>query len=98
MKKALGMMFVGLVGLGGWALASCGETEELINCQRVCARYESCFDDDYDVGACRSRCETQSDEEAGFEEKVNACESCIDDESCTSATFSCATTCAGIVP
>lgn len=94
----MGLISAALMLTAGVGLSSCGEAEELVDCQRICSRYASCFDEDYDVGACRDRCETKSDEESGFESKADACESCIDDRSCSAATFACTTECGDIVP
>jgi hypothetical protein len=81
--------------------AACGVKEDIettIDCQGVCQRYSDCFDADYDVSACRNRCESGVDTGAlGFDE-VDSCESCIDDRSCAGGTLNCADECAGIVP
>ncbi len=80
------------VGLG------CSEAKTAFDCHEVCSRYQSCFDSSYDVSACRNRCRDNAKNDSSFESKANTCASCIDDKSCTSATFNCATECAGIVP
>ena len=83
----------------GLVFISCGETEEFVDCHKICDRYQECFDSNYDVSACRDRCETSSDNDPGFESKVDACESCIDDgQSCSGAAFNCSNECIGIVP
>jgi hypothetical protein len=82
----------------GAATPSCGEVDELIDCNTVCGRYSKCFDSGYDVGACRARCEEKADQDKDFARKTDACAVCIDDRSCSEATFKCATECAGIVP
>jgi len=79
-------------------IGSCGAVDRIADCHQICDRYQSCFDDDYDRGACRSRCSDMAEEDREFERKVDSCETCIDDRSCTAATFACATECAGIVP
>ncbi|MDX2023686.1 MAG: hypothetical protein SF187_25840 [Deltaproteobacteria bacterium] len=91
-------MILGLCGLLGVAVAGCDEADKIFDCQSVCDRYKSCFNNSYDVGACRDRCKSKADADKDFEKKADACESCIDDRSCTSATFNCATECASIVP
>jgi hypothetical protein len=87
-----------LVLAGGLAISSCGQADRLFDCQRVCDRYQTCFNSGYDVGACRSRCKDNADRDEDFERKADDCEACIDDRSCGEATFSCAVRCAGIVP
>ncbi len=95
----LTMVMAGMVGVVlGMFTPACDQADEVFDCQSVCSRYKSCFDANYDVGNCRSRCRDKSDADKDFRNKANACEACIDDRSCSSATFSCATECVGIVP
>jgi len=82
---------------GVWA-PSCGEADKLFDCQSVCSRYRDCFDTRYDVDGCRSRCKDRADRDMDYQRKADDCDACIDDRSCTSATFSCLLPCAGIVP
>lgn len=93
---------VGVAGalglLLGVASPGCDDVDQAFDCQSVCSRYQSCFDEDYDVSACRSRCRSSADADRDFERKADACETCIDDRSCGGAVFNCATECAGIVP
>jgi hypothetical protein len=86
--------FVAIV-LGG--AAGCSEVDEAFDCQQICSRYSDCFDANYDVAACRNRCESNADNEAGFADKADACETCLDDRSC-SGSFACTSECIGIVP
>jgi hypothetical protein len=77
---------------------SCGEADKFFDCESVCSRYKNCFDSTYDVGTCRSRCKDKADKDTSFQQKADACNSCIDDKSCSEATFKCASACAGVVP
>lgn len=94
MKKLVFAIFA-VVGLSS---ASCGEADKLFDCQTVCDRYKGCFDSSYDVGACRNKCKAKADADRNFQTRADTCEKCIDDKSCTAATFKCATECAGVVP
>jgi hypothetical protein len=98
MKKLLLTGIPLLLGSFGMAVSSCGETDKFFDCQSVCDRYKTCFDSKYDVGACRSRCKDKADADKTFQQRADTCESCIDDKSCSEATFTCATQCAGVVP
>lgn len=89
---ALGLVLGIPTGLG------CDTAKAAFDCQSVCSRYQSCFDSSYDVSACRSRCRDKAANDSTWQDKASACASCIDDKSCTSATFSCTTECVGIVP
>ncbi len=82
---------------GLWA-PSCDQADKIFDCQSVCNRYRSCFDDKYDVAACRSRCKDSADRDVDFQRKADDCHACIDDRSCASATFNCLLPCAGVVP
>jgi hypothetical protein len=86
--------------LGSFALGftSCGEADRLFDCQSVCNRYKTCFDSAYDVGRCRNTCKDKADADKSFEQKADDCENCLDDKSCSEATFKCPIQCAGIVP
>ena len=77
---------------------ACDDAETAFDCHQVCSRYQSCYDGQYDVSACRDRCRNSAKNDKSVKDKADACESCIGDKSCLSATFSCATDCVGIVP
>ena len=107
MTKPISRASVGARGaLATFALAlaaglwtpSCGEADKIFDCQSVCSRYQTCFNSSYDVDSCRSRCKDNADRDMDYQRKADDCEACIDDRSCTSATFSCAARCGGIVP
>jgi len=89
-------------GIAAGSIVGCSDTvdevKDEIDCHQVCARYADCFNSDYDVDACQDRCENTADDNETRRNKLRACDDCIDDKSCTSATFNCATECAGIVP
>lgn len=92
---------IGLVGFMASAVG-CGEAADevtnSISCGEVCARYSDCFDADYDVEGCTDRCEDQADASEDKEQRLEICDACIDDRSCTEATFDCTDDCVGIVP
>jgi hypothetical protein len=96
----LGLSFA--FALAPLALVGCGDTvDEITNridCGQVCQRYADCFKSDYDVDGCTDKCENNADDDAARERKLEKCNSCIDDRSCTDATFNCADDCLGIVP
>jgi hypothetical protein len=72
--------------------AACSSVDNAIDCHTICQRYSDCFNSSYDVSACESRCKNNSSADKDFQNKVNTCDACIDDKSCSSAT------CNGIVP
>lgn len=78
-------------------VSACG-LGNAIDCQSICNRYMTCFDASYDVAACAARCRSESAKDADYERRADVCNACLDERSCTSATFNCATSCAGIVP
>lgn len=93
------LVAAGILGLGFLA-AACGDDviddiTNTIDCTDVCQRYSDCFDENYDVSACVDRCEEDADVD---DARLERCENCIDDESCTAALFECTADCVGIVP
>ncbi len=81
-----------LAGLG------CGPIDAAFDCRAICARYSSCFDSKYDVGACESRCRSSSANNADYRRNADQCNACIDDRACSSTVFSCGSQCASVVP
>jgi hypothetical protein len=76
---------------------TCDEVDAAFDCQSVCSKYRTCFDANYDVGACRSRCRDNARNDDSYRQKADDCESCIDGMSCAGSAISC-TGCVGIVP
>lgn len=93
-----GFLAAGLLCVGAVGCNATDEIENRITCSDVCNRYKECFDDDYDVSACVNRCEDDATADEEKEQRLEVCEACIDDESCTSAVFECAADCAQFVP
>ena len=93
------ILLVGGLLAGASAGSGCvNAIDRITDCQDICARYSDCFDASYDVAACRSRCSDKASHSENFDQKVDECENCLDDRSCSSATFNCATQCTTIVP
>jgi hypothetical protein len=93
--------FAAVLCFGLAAVIGCSAADEVkdeIDCQQVCKRYSECFNSDYDVDACQDKCENNAGSDDDKRAKLRSCDDCIDDKSCTDATFNCATECAGIVP
>lgn len=102
MKKTLRLGFL-LAFLGASTLlVACSDTVDEVqahfDCHSICQRYADCFNADYDVDGCQDKCENSADDNDARQGKIDSCADCIDDRSCTSATFNCADACAGIVP
>ena len=93
-----GFMAVGLA-LGAVGCSSTvDEVTNKIDCHTVCKRYADCFNSDYDVDGCTDRCENNADSSDARQNKLQACDNCIDDKSCSGAAFNCTDECVGIVP
>lgn len=77
---------------------ACNPVEVAIDCHAICARYQGCFDKDYDLVKCESACRSNATSDADYRHKAETCSACIDDRSCAGATFKCAVPCATVVP
>lgn len=97
MKNLLRFSFAAAVA-GIVAGTACSSIDNAIDCNSICKRYADCFNSAYDVSACESRCKSNSQNDADYQNKVNTCSACIDDRSCSSATFNCAGNCSNVVP
>jgi hypothetical protein len=91
--------------LGVWAMTTIGgcanpveEIDESVDCADICDRYRDCYDDSYDTGACRNRCNGLVDGENGDPHAADACDACLDERSCVESAFTCGGACAGILP
>ncbi len=69
-----------------------------VTCADVCSRYQDCIDDEVDVGDCTSKCEDEATEDESVEDRLEGCETCLDDKSCSDSVFRCSDDCIGIVP
>lgn len=81
----------------GVALIGCDQGASSVDCSRICDKYQACLNPDYDISACDSRCQESGDSPASTD-GFDACESCIDDETCGGPANACDDECAGIVP
>jgi hypothetical protein len=95
MRTTLLVLSMGVTS--AWLMFGCG-VKNAIDCHGICARYQSCYDSSYDTGACEDRCRDNADHDSNYADEVDQCHSCMDDKSCASATFNCASPCANIVP
>lgn len=94
----VGSRFARLSGLLAlMALSGCA-VDAAVDCNTICTRYKDCFDGNYDVAACASRCRDRSAATNDGANDRNRCEACINDRACASATFSCSGDCGEIVP
>lgn len=82
-----------VLGLGG-----CNPLDAAIDCHAICTRYQSCFDTNYNVETCESRCRTSSTSDTDYRHKADQCSACIDDRSCAASTFNCGSECSSVVP
>ena len=102
MKNGFKLLISSAFFAGLLATIGCSDTvDEIsnkIDCRQVCQRYADCFKSDYDVDGCSDKCENSADSDEARERKLETCDACIDDRSCTDATFNCADECIGIVP
>ena len=82
----------------GLTFVACNPIDAAIDCHAICSRYAKCFDANYNVGACESRCRENSTTDPSYRNKADSCSACIDDRICATATFACASPCSTVVP
>lgn len=90
------LVLASLLGLA--AAAGCTAVDRATDCQQICNRYRDCIDGAYDVSSCTSRCRDNAANSESSDQRVDQCENCLDDRSCSSSVWSCASECVGIVP
>jgi hypothetical protein len=87
-------VFAALAG-AGCANDPVHQIDMQVDCQDDCNRYRDCYDAHYDTAACQNRCHDMVDHDPN---SANACDSCLDAHSCTTAPFACGGECNGIIP
>lgn len=95
--SAAALLILSSVALSLLGCEATDKIENKITCSGVCNRYKDCFDSDYNVESCTESCESEANASEDKDRKLEQCDTCIDDESCTAAAFGCATECAGII-
>lgn len=88
----LGFLVLGASSIG------CTAIDRETDCQSICSRYRDCINTDYNVSSCQDRCVARAERNDEKDNDVDICNACIDNRSCTSATFNCLSECSGIVP
>jgi hypothetical protein len=96
--RKVAMALVGIaLALGLMSCSTADKIENKITCSDVCNRYRDCFNANYDTAACSDKCEAEANTNQDKDRRLELCNTCIDDQSCTSAVYDCATDCAGII-
>ncbi len=98
MKRFLSALLLSSAVAIALASQACSSVDNAIDCHAICKRYADCFNSAYDVSACESRCKKNAGDDPDYAHKVDVCSACIDDQSCSSATFNCGGSCASVVP
>jgi hypothetical protein len=84
------------VGVTAGMLPACHT--DAVDCGAVCSRYRDCVDQNYDVGACQSRCEGKAGKDRDFDDALTHCESCTEGRTCSETVGNCIPACVGVVP
>jgi len=94
----LGFVWIAvLVGVAAYG-AGCDTVKNAYDCDHICNRYSECFDANYDIASCESKCKNSANSNDAYMNKADACQTCEDGASCAGAAFNCASECVGIVP
>jgi hypothetical protein len=92
-------LLLGFFVLAGTPLLGCGAVTNAIDCNKICDRYQSCYNKTYDTSACGDRCRSNANSDANYMQKSQTCSACLDNNTdCAAATWHCASECLGIVP
>ena len=90
------LALVVLVGALAGLTSAVGGCDQVADCASVCERYQSCFDAEYDVDSCKTRCnDNASDPE--FRAHTNSCDACINVRDCADTVFACASDCGDVI-
>jgi hypothetical protein len=87
--------FVCLVlSLTGVACSAADPITNKWDCHDVCQRYATCLNSDYDVDACKDRCENAAGNSDDKQNKLDDCHDCIgDNDSCVDDIAKCSSSC-----
>ncbi|HET7541455.1 MAG TPA: hypothetical protein VFK05_16380 [Polyangiaceae bacterium] len=76
---------------------ACSAADPITNkwdCHAVCQRYADCFDSNYDVNACKDRCESSASNSDAKQQKLDDCHDCIGEhDSCVDDIAHCSSSC-----
>jgi hypothetical protein len=75
---------------------ACDEVDEALDCASICDKYNDCVSSDIDQDECRDSCEEWADENQENADRLDDCQSCVDDRSCVESGFQCIAQCAFI--
>ncbi len=78
--------------------SSCRVFDSAADCRDICKRYKDCFDQNYGTQSCEERCRDNANSDSNYYRKVDNCDACIDNNTCTAAVFTCGIDCSGVVP
>jgi hypothetical protein len=93
MLKTLPLAFM-LLALSGVACSAADPITNKFDCKDVCQRYADCFNPDYDVSGCDSRCQSDASNSDDKQQKLDDCHDCIGSkDSCVKDFTSCSSSC-----
>lgn len=80
---------------------ACSAADPITNkwdCHDVCKRYADCFNSDYDVDACKDRCESAASNSDDKQNKLDDCHDCIgENDSCVDDIAECSSSCSTFI-
>jgi len=80
---------------------ACSAADPITNkwdCHDVCQRYADCANSDYDVDACKDRCESDASNSDDKQNKLDECHDCIGDhDSCVDDIAHCSSSCGSFI-
>ena len=79
-------------------VSGCRVFDSAADCHNICKRYHDCFDQNYGIQSCEERCRDNANSDSSYYQKVDNCDACMDNNTCSSALFTCSAQCLGVVP
>ena len=67
------------------------------DCKQICERYEECVDGDTNIDDCTDKCIERSIESDNFQQEVDGCETCLDNDTCLENVFGCNAECGDVL-
>jgi hypothetical protein len=91
----LGILASIIAAVSLFAAPACDDVDKTLDCSSICSKYDDCVGN-VDQDMCVDSCKDWADQNQDNADRLDACENCVDDRSCTESAFQCIAECAFI--